>query len=221
MVRNNRGARPSGTRARAKSRVKALIPRRADVSRKTRETAIHLVITLDGTGASRIDSGVPFLDHMLTLLAKHGRMDIELAAEGDLAVDYHHLVEDVGIVLGQAVRTALGGGKGIERFGHAIVPIDEALALTAVDISGRGFLHSENAFAEGWIRDFDLGLFEEFFRSFAVNAGITLHIRMLSGVNPHHKAEAVFKSFARSLLAAVRIDPRRDDVPSTKGVLQL
>jgi imidazoleglycerol-phosphate dehydratase len=195
-------------------------PRRATVSRKTRETEVRLTISLDGTGESRIDTGVPFLDHMLTLLAKHGRMDLQVTAKGDLAVDYHHLVEDSGIVLGRAIRAALGDGKGIERFGHAIVPIDEALALTAVDISGRGFLHSEKSFTEGWVRDFDLGLLEEFFRAFAVNAGVTLHIRVLSGVNPHHRAEAVFKSLARSLRDAVSLDSSTQDVPSTKGVLQ-
>jgi imidazoleglycerol-phosphate dehydratase len=156
---------------------------------------------------------------MLVLLARHGQFDLAVRARGDLAVDYHHLVEDVGIVLGSTLSAALGPRAGISRFGHAIVPIDEALAIVALDISGRGFLMTEGAFAAGWIRDFDLGLLEEFFRAFAMNAGVTLHIRLLSGVNPHHRAEAAFKGFARALRDATRIDPRVRGIPSTKGVL--
>ena len=193
--------------------------RTASLERNTAETQIRLQLDLDGEGESAIRTGVPFLDHMLTLLAKHGQFDLDVGAKGDIEVDYHHLVEDVGIALGQVVKTALGTAAGISRYGHAIVPIDEALALIALDISGRGFLMTENAFTGEWIRDFDLGLLEEFFRAFAMHAGITLHIRMLSGVNAHHKAEAAFKGFARALRDATRIDPRVRGVPSTKGML--
>lgn len=193
--------------------------RKAQLERNTAETQIRLELDLDGEGRSTLDTGIPFLDHMLTLLAKHGQFDLDVKATGDLAVDYHHLVEDVGIVLGLVLKSALSGAAGISRYGQAIVPIDEALALIALDISGRGFLMTEKAFDEAWVRDFDLGLLEEFFRAFAMNAGITLHIRMLSGVNAHHKAEAAFKGFARALRDATRIDPRVRGVPSTKGVL--
>jgi imidazoleglycerol-phosphate dehydratase len=193
--------------------------RTASLARDTKETQIRLALDLDGDGASDIQTGVPFLDHMLTLLAKHGTFDLNVQAKGDLEVDYHHLVEDVGIVLGQVLKTALGTMQGLNRYGHAIVPIDEALALIAIDISGRGFLATEHCFEGAWIRDFDLGLLEEFFRAFAMNAGITMHIRMLSGINAHHKAEAAFKGFARALRDATRLDPRVRGVPSTKGML--
>jgi len=193
--------------------------RTASLERNTAETRIKLALDLDGEGKSAIKTGVPFFDHMLTLLAKHGQFDLDVDAHGDIEVDYHHLVEDVGIVLGLVVKAALGTSAGISRYGHAIVPIDEALALIALDISGRGFLMTENAFEGGWIRDFDLGLLEEFFRAFAMNAGITMHIRLLSGVNAHHKAEASFKGFARALRDATRVDPRVRGVPSTKGML--
>ena len=193
--------------------------RTARLERNTAETQIVLELDLDGDGQSQVATGIPFLDHMLILLAKHGQFGLTVKATGDISVDYHHLVEDVGIVLGQVLKTALGTLAGISRYGHAIVPIDEALALIALDISGRGFILTENAFTEGWIRDFDLGLLEEFFRAFAMNAGITLHIRMLSGVNAHHKAEAAFKGFARALRDATRLDPRVLGVPSTKGML--
>jgi imidazoleglycerol-phosphate dehydratase len=193
--------------------------RTAALKRDTAETRIDLTLDLDGEGKGQVFTGVPFFDHMLLLLAKHGQFDLAVATTGDISVDYHHLVEDVGIVLGQVVKSALGAMQGLNRYGHAIVPIDEALALVALDISGRGYLATENAFAGGWIRDFDLGLLEEFFRAFAMNAGITLHVRMLSGVNPHHKAEAAFKGFARALRDATRLDPRVRGVPSTKGML--
>ena len=193
--------------------------RTGTLKRDTAETQVRLDLDLDGEGRGEIATGIPFLDHMLTLLAKHGQFDLRVEATGDLAVDYHHLVEDVGIVLGQVLKSALGAPQGIARYGHAIVPIDEALAMIALDISGRGFIATEAAFNDAWIRDFDLGLLEEFFRAFAMNAGITLHIRMLSGVNAHHKAEAAFKGFARALRDATRLDPRVRGVPSTKGML--
>lgn len=193
--------------------------RTGTLERNTAETRIRLALDLDGGGRGEIATGIAFLDHMLALLAKHGQFDLEVQATGDLAVDYHHLVEDVGIVLGLTVKSALGTLAGISRYGHAIVPIDEALALIALDISGRGFLLTEQAFNDAWVRDFDLGLLEEFFRAFAMNAGITLHIRMLSGVNAHHKAEAAFKGFARALRDATRLDPRVRGVLSTKGML--
>lgn len=211
-------SRPPSRRARS-DRPGPPRPRRARTERHTRETRIAMAVGLDGSGQAQLDTGVPFLDHMLELVCRHGLIDLEVKASGDLAVDYHHLVEDVGIVLGLLVRQALGDAKGISRYGDAAVPIDEALALVVVDVSGRGFLATGGCFEGGWIRDFDLGLLEEFFRAFAMNAGITLHIRMLSGVNAHHKAEAAFKGFARALRAAVTLDPRSPGVPSTKGLL--
>lgn len=193
--------------------------RTATLERNTAETRIRLTLDLDGEGKGEISTGIPFLDHMLVLLAKHGQFDLEVQATGDLAVNYHHLVEDVGIVLGSCVKTALGTFHGISRYGHAVVPIDEALALIALDFSGRGGLYTEQAFTDAWVRDFDLGLIEEFFRALAMHAGLTLHIRMLSGVNAHHKSEAAFKGFARALRDATRLDPRVRGVPSTKGML--
>ena len=194
--------------------------RTSQISRRTAETDITLSIDLDGSGKSDIHSGVGFLDHMLTLFARHGRFDLNLLCKGDTQVDDHHSVEDIGICMGQAFRMALGDKKGITRYGNMLLPMDEALVLTAADISGRSFLVWDVELPAQKVGTFDTELAEEFFIAFAANAGITLHIRMLSGKNTHHILEAVFKSAARSLCAAVRIDPDSDgEVPSTKGVL--
>lgn len=194
--------------------------RTSQISRRTAETDITLSIDLDGSGKSDIHSGVGFLDHMLTLFARHGRFDLNLLCKGDTQVDDHHSVEDIGICMGEAFRMALGDKKGITRYGNMLLPMDEALVLTAADISGRSFLMWDVELPAQKVGTFDTELAEEFFIAFAANAGITLHIRMLSGKNSHHILEAVFKSAARSLCAAVRIDPDSDgEVPSTKGVL--
>jgi imidazoleglycerol-phosphate dehydratase len=194
--------------------------RTSQISRRTAETDITLRIDLDGSGKSDIHSGVGFLDHMLTLFARHGRFDMNLLCKGDTQVDDHHSVEDIGICMGQAFRMALGDKKGITRYGSMILPMDEALVLTAADISGRSFLVWDVELPAQKVGTFDTELAEEFFIAFAANAGITLHIRMLSGKNTHHILEAVFKSAARSLCTAVHIDPDSDgEVPSTKGVL--
>jgi imidazoleglycerol-phosphate dehydratase len=211
--------RPITSSARRRRNSSLAAGRVASLSRSTAETQIRLELNLDGDGSSHVNTGIPFLDHMLILLAKHGQFNLTVEATGDLSVDYHHLVEDVGIVLGLVLKEALGNLKGISRFAHAAIPIDEALCLVAIDISGRGYLMTEAAFNEGWIRDFDLGLLEEFFRAFAMNATLTLHIRMLSGVNAHHRAEAAFKAFARALRDATRLDSRITGIPSTKGLL--
>ena len=194
--------------------------RTSQISRRTAETDITLRIDLDGSGKSDIHSGVGFLDHMLTLFARHGRFDMNLLCKGDTQVDDHHSVEDIGICMGQAFRMALGDKKGITRYGSMILPMDEALVLTAADISGRSFLVWDVELPAQKVGTFDTELAEEFFIAFAANAGITLHIRMLSGKNTHHILEAVFKSAARSLCTAVHVDPDSDgEVPSTKGVL--
>ncbi len=196
-------------------------PRRAELVRTTAETDIRATLTLDGTGASQIATGIGFLDHMLTALARHALFDLTLAAKGDLHIDFHHTTEDTGIVLGQCLRAALGDKRGIRRYGHALLPMDEALAEAAVDISGRPFLAWSVPFARPKIGEMDTELFEEFFRALAFNAGITLHMTLKAGTNAHHVAEACFKALARSLRMAVEIDPRSPDaVPSTKGVLE-
>lgn len=193
--------------------------RTAEVGRQTKETKIQLRIDLDGSGESEINTGIGFFDHMLTALAKHGLFDLTVQAKGDLEIDPHHTVEDVGIVLGQAVDKALGDKAGIARFGWAVVPMDRSLVLTSIDISGRGVLCYDVNIGQEKIGAMDSVLISEFFESFARNAGLTLHIRQLSGEDPHHTAEAVFKSFAKSLEAATRISERIQGVPSTKGVL--
>jgi imidazoleglycerol-phosphate dehydratase len=189
------------------------------VTRKTAETDITLALALDGNGQHSINSGVPFLDHMLAQLAKHGLMDLELTCRGDTQVDFHHTVEDVGICLGQALRQALGEGAGIRRFGHAFAPMDEALVLAALDVSGRGHCELDLSLATPKIGDFDSELVTEFMRAFATNAGVTLHVRQVAGVNSHHIVEAAFKALALALREAVAPDPRRTGVPSTKGSL--
>ncbi len=191
----------------------------ARVCRVTRESDVAVRIDLDGTGTARVDSGVPFLDHMLDALGRHGLLDLEVSATGDTAVDDHHSVEDVGIVLGQALREALGDARGIARFGQAIVPMDEALVLCAVDVSGRGQAHVDLPIPTQRIGSFDTQLVKEFLVALAGNAGITLHARLIAGENSHHIVEAAFKALARALMMATRLDPRVAGVPSTKGSL--
>ena len=194
--------------------------RTATISRKTAETDIELTLNLDGSGESDVGSGVGFLDHMLTLFARHGRFDLTLSCVGDTQVDDHHSVEDIGICLGKALAEALGDKRGICRYGDTTLPMDEALVLTAVDISGRSFLCFDLDVPAQKVGAFDTELVEEFFTAFCSNAGVTLHIRKLAGKNSHHIIEGCFKSFARSLRKAVAIDPAcADEVPSTKGVL--
>lgn len=194
--------------------------RTVKLERTTSETDIVLSLCLDGSGKADIATGIGFLDHMLTALARHGLFDLTVRAKGDLHIDFHHTTEDVGIVLGRAVAQALGDKRGIRRFGHALVPMDEALAEAAVDISGRGMLVWDVRFERPKIGEMDTELFEEFFRAFASNAALTLHINRRAGHNAHHVAEACFKSAARALRMAVEPDPRAGDaIPSTKGSL--
>lgn len=195
--------------------------RRAEISRETSETAITVALGLDGEGRADIATGIGFLDHMLTALARHGLFDLKVRAKGDLHIDFHHTTEDVGIVIGQCLRQALGDKRGIRRYGAAVIPMDEALAEAAVDISGRPFLAWSVTFAQPKIGEMDTELFEEFFRALAFNAGITLHVTQKSGTNAHHVAEACFKALARALREAVEPDPRAiSAIPSTKGVLE-
>ena len=195
--------------------------RQARIERKTKETEIAVSVNLDGTGKYNVSTGIGFLDHMLTALARHASFDLEVRVAGDLHVDFHHTTEDVGIVLGQALKRALGDKRGIRRYGHAVVPMDEALAEAAIDISGRPFLAWSVSFPRDKVGEMDTELFEEFFRAFAMNAGITLHIIQRAGTNAHHIAEGVFKAVARALREAVEPDPRAAGaIPSTKGVLE-
>jgi imidazoleglycerol-phosphate dehydratase len=195
--------------------------RRAEISRETSETAITVALGLDGEGRADIATGIGFLDHMLTALARHGLFDLTVRAKGDLHIDFHHTTEDVGIVIGQCLRQALGDKRGIRRYGAATIPMDEALAEAAVDISGRPFLAWSVTFAQPKIGEMDTELFEEFFRALAFNAGITLHVTQKAGSNAHHVAEACFKALARALREAVEPDPRAiSAIPSTKGVLE-
>ena len=194
--------------------------RRATVQRKTKETDISLAVNLDGSGKATISTGVGFFDHMLDQIARHALFDLEISARGDLHIDDHHTVEDVGIALGQAVRQALGERRGIRRYATAFVPMDEALARAALDLSGRPFLVFSADFPSPKIGTFDTELVREFFQAFAGNSGATLHIDALRGANSHHIAEACFKAVARALREAVELDPRQADaIPSTKGVL--
>ena len=194
--------------------------RRATVQRKTKETDISLTIALDGSGKSAISTGVGFFDHMLDQIARHGLFDLEISAQGDLHIDDHHTVEDVGIALGQAIRQALGDRKGIRRYAAAYVPMDEALTRAAIDLSGRAFLVFEAQFPTPKIGTFDTELVREFFQALAGNCGANMHIDSIRGANSHHIAESCFKALARALREAVEIDPRQSDaIPSTKGVL--
>jgi imidazoleglycerol-phosphate dehydratase len=194
--------------------------RTATVTRKTAETDIAVTLNLDGTGKAKLATGVPFLDHMLDQVARHGMIDLDVAAQGDLHIDAHHTVEDVGITIGQAVAKALGGKKGIRRFGHAYVPLDEALSRVVVDFSGRPGLEFHVPFTRGLIGEFDVDLVHEFFQGFVNHAQVTLHVDNLRGANAHHQAETAFKAFGRALRMAVELDPRAaGTVPSTKGTL--
>ena len=192
----------------------------AKLTRNTKETRIEAELNVDGTGVSTIDTGIPFFDHMLTLLARHGLFDLTVKAEGDIEVDYHHTVEDTGIVLGQLFKKALEDKRGISRYGFFLLPMDECLARVAIDLSNRQAFVYKVAFKEAMIRDFNIGLVKEFFQAFANEAGCNLHINLEYGEEPHHIAESVFKSFARALDSATQIDPRLgDSIPTTKGTL--
>ncbi|MBA1443799.1 MAG: imidazoleglycerol-phosphate dehydratase HisB [Chromatiales bacterium] len=194
--------------------------RTAQVERNTLETQISITLNLDGTGKSRFETGVPFLDHMLDQVVRHGLIDLEVNAKGDLEIDAHHTVEDIGITLGQALAEALGDKKGIRRYGHAYVPLDEALSRVVVDFSGRPGLEYNVAFTRARIGEFDVDLFREFFQGLVNHAGMTLHIDNLRGINAHHQAETVFKALGRAMRMALEPDPRMSDVvPSTKGTL--
>ena len=195
--------------------------RSGNVIRETRETKIDLTIDLDGSGRADVESGIGFFNHMLTLLAAHGRFDLVLNCDGDIEVDGHHSVEDIGIALGQAVHKALGDKKGITRYGTFFLPMDETLVLVSLDISGRPFLvYDAGGAMAPMIGKYDTELTEEFLRAFAFNAGITLHVKVMYGTNSHHKVEAIFKALGRALHAAVKINPETaDEIPSTKGML--
>jgi imidazoleglycerol-phosphate dehydratase len=195
------------------------IPRQARVERKTKETQIVLQLGLDGTGASKVETSIPFFNHMLEAWSKHGLMDLSVDARGDIEVDLHHTVEDVGICLGKALKEALGDKRGIVRYGASFLPMDEALLHAAVDLSGRPYLVFNVPLQRTRISNFDLDLLKDFFRAFAFNAEITLHVTMHYGENLHHIAEATFKAVARALAEATRLNPRASDVPSTKGSL--
>lgn len=194
--------------------------RTGKVTRATKETEIELSVNLDGAGRAEVATGIGFLDHMLELLARHSRMDIAVSAKGDLHVDHHHTTEDVGIVLGQAVKQALGDMRGITRYADVLMPMDETLSRVAIDISGRAVLVFRVEFPRDKIGEFDVDLVREFFQAFAANAGLTLHVETLYGDNSHHVAESCFKGLARALRAAVALDPAaQGEVPSTKGSL--
>jgi imidazoleglycerol-phosphate dehydratase len=193
--------------------------RTATIERKTGETQVSVTLTLDGSGGGSRTTGVGFLDHMLDLLARHGRLDLDVAAAGDLETGAHHTVEDVGICIGQALDQALGDRAGIFRYGSATIPMDEARASTAIDVSGRGLLVFEAQMPVGAIGNYDHELTEEFLRALATNAKLTLHVRLEAGTNVHHVIEAIFKSVARALRAATTVDPTESGVPSTKGTL--
>ena len=194
--------------------------RTATVARETKETKIEVTVALDGTGRSRIATGVGFFDHMLDQLARHSLVDIDVAAAGDLHIDDHHTVEDTGIALGRAIRQALGDRAGITRYADALLPMDETLSRAAIDVSGRPFLVFRTEFPREKIGTFDTELVREFFQAFAMNAGITLHIETFYGANAHHIAESCFKAVARALKVAIAIDPRQEGtIPSTKGTL--
>ena len=193
--------------------------RTARIQRNTRETQIEVEVDLDGSGCAELETGLPFLEHMLDQVARHGMLDLRVKAQGDLSVDAHHTVEDIGIVLGQAVRQALGDKEAIRRYGHAYVPLDEALSRVVIDFSGRPGLNYQVEYPRARIQDFDVDLVHEFFQGFTNHAMATLHIDGLRGNNAHHVAETVFKAFGRAVRMAVEQDPRETGTPSTKGVL--
>ena len=193
--------------------------RAASVSRDTLETQIQVAVDLDGSGKADLASGVPFLDHMLDQIARHGLVDMKVHARGDLEIDAHHTVEDIGITLGQAFAQAVGDKRGVRRYGHAYVPLDEALSRVVIDLSGRPGLEFDVPFTRARVGEFDVDLVIEFFQGFVNHAGVTLHIDNLKGHNAHHQAETVFKAFGRALRMAVEPDPRQSGTPSTKGTL--
>ena len=193
--------------------------RTAEVTRNTKETQIRVRLDLDGTGVARLATGIPFLEHMLDQVARHGMLDLEIDAKGDLHIDAHHTVEDIGITLGQAFAKAVGDKKGVRRYGHAYVPLDEALSRVVVDLSGRPGLDFHVDFVRARIGEFDVDLVHEFFQGFVNHAQVTLHVDALRGSNAHHQAETAFKAFGRALRMAVELDPRVSGVPSTKGAL--
>jgi len=197
------------------------VMRNAQLSRTTNETTVRVSLDLDGMGISEIDTGIGFFDHMLELFSRHGGLDLTVAAQGDLRVDGHHTVEDIGIVIGKTLAMALGDKRGINRYGNFTVPMDETLASCALDISGRPYLVMNAAFSSDRVGEFETELAAEFFRAVAFNAGLTLHLSCAYGTNDHHKIEAMFKAFARALRIAAAIDPDfADQIPSTKGVLE-
>ncbi len=193
--------------------------RKATVARKTAETDIEVSLNLDGSGQADLDTGLPFLEHMLDQVARHGMLDIAVKARGDLHIDAHHTVEDIGITLGQALARAVGDKRGIQRYGHAYVPLDEALSRVVLDLSGRPGLEYQVAFPRARVGDMDVDLFREFFQGLVNHAALTLHVDCLRGANSHHIAETLFKAFGRALRAALQRDGRSTDVPSTKGSL--
>ena len=193
--------------------------RTATLKRTTKETDIEITFDIDGAGEANVGSGIGFFDHMLILFAKHGLFSLTVKAQGDLVIDGHHTVEDIGIVLGQALAKAAGDKAGIRRYGHVYVPMDEALVLVVVDFSGRPFLAFDAELGQGRIGEFDVELTEEFLRAVAVNAGLTLHVKLLAGKNRHHMVEAIFKALGRALSQSLERDPRVQGVPSSKGML--
>jgi imidazoleglycerol-phosphate dehydratase len=197
------------------------MPRKAKVARKTKETDIKININLDGRGDYKVNTSIPFVDHMLSLMSKHGHIDLEVQAKGDIEVDYHHLMEDIGIVLGDAINMALGNKLQIRRYGEAVTPMDESLSQVVIDLSGRPYLVYKVKLPRGsaHIQDLGVSLFEDFFRSLSNNAGMNLHIILHHGRDPHHIFEAIFKGFGRALRSAVEIHPKTKGVPSTKGRL--
>ncbi len=196
-----------------------IMARKAQITRNTQETQISVKLDLDGKGQAKLASGVPFLDHMLDQIARHGLVDLEVKASGDLHIDAHHTVEDIGITLGQAFAKAIGDKKGVRRYGHAYVPLDEALSRVVIDLSGRPGLEMSGKFTRARVGDFDVDLVREFFQGFVNHASVTLHLDNLKGVNAHHQVETLFKAFGRALRMAVELDPRVKGVPSTKGSL--
>jgi imidazoleglycerol-phosphate dehydratase len=220
MPARKNAAKSAKSRTTAAAPSKAVTLRSATVARDTLETRIHVVVNVDGSGESQLASGIAFLDHMLDQVARHGMLDLTVRADGDLEIDAHHTVEDIGITFGQALAKAVGDKRGIVRYGHAYVPLDEALSRVVIDFSGRPGLEYHVEFARARVGDFDVDLIHEFFQGFVNHAGVTLHLDNLRGSNAHHQSETLFKAFGRALRMALTIDPRAAGrTPSTKGVL--